>query len=116
MDELTDFLKDMKVVWVVMSDTPSRGGDLYTVVETIQEAFTAALELAGWRDAVTYPIALGSRPFDEMHTRVSRGRGVILYDLVNKSEVEKPSVDTLVHRYETLVGLNLGGETRKGEW
>lgn len=101
-DELTDFLKNLKVVWIVMTDSQDRNGSLWTVTETIQEAMTAALELGGWRDAIVYPLAMNSRPFDEAHKQTTRGQGVQLFDISNMGET--PTVDLLVTRYEAVVG------------
>ena len=52
------------IVYVVMTDSPSRGGSLYTVKATREEAEAAVAKLSSPGDAFIYPWRVGSEQWD----------------------------------------------------
>lgn len=55
------------IVYVVMTDSPSRGGSLYTVKATLAEAEEAVRHLVGPDDAIIYPWRVGSEAWDDTY-------------------------------------------------
>ena len=77
--DLVSLLGD-RVVWAVETDGTGRGGQLYTIKATREEAIASALKLGSPADAVVSPMAIGAEPYDPAYMRVTRGNVLVGYE------------------------------------
>lgn len=75
------------VVWIVMTDSHSRGGSIYTIKSTKEEAIAAALGLYCCESAIVLPWKIGSEACDSDYQAITFGKAVYGYDSFTQKEI-----------------------------